>query len=81
MSKIIAEEDKPLLDAIPKYVLEQIRGGKDVILLDSDNLKVAYYKKDDWQAWADPMTYAILDDIILLEKMKLADLAAKMGKQ
>ena len=34
------------------------------------------YKKDDWQVWADPMTYACFDDLILYEKLKLADKAA-----
>ena len=38
-----------------------------------------HYKKDDWNVWSNPMIYAILDDIVMLEKMKLADLAALDG--
>ena len=38
-----------------------------------------YYKKDDWMLWSNPMIYAILDDIMMLEKMKLADIAALDG--
>ena len=38
-----------------------------------------YYKKDDWQEWADPMTYACFKDLLLYEKLKLADQAALDG--
>ena len=38
-----------------------------------------HYKKDDWQEWADPMTYACFGDLILYEKLKLADKAALDG--
>ena len=38
-----------------------------------------YYKKDDWSNWANPLIYAILDDVIMLEKMRLADLSALDG--
>ena len=44
-----------------------------------DDVGMYFYKKDDWMAWANPMIYAILDDIIMLEKMKLADIAALDG--
>lgn len=37
------------------------------------------YKKDDWMRIANPMIYSIIDDIILLEKLKLADLCALDG--
>jgi hypothetical protein len=45
----------------------------------SDSTFFYHYKKDDWHLWANPMIYAILDDIKMLEKMKLADLAALDG--
>lgn len=54
-----------------------IKGKK--IPVDLDNISIFYYKKDDWLPWANPMIYAILDDIVMLEKMKLADLAALDG--
>lgn len=44
-----------------------------------DSVSIYYYKKDDWLPWANPMIYAILDDLVMLEKMKLADLAALDG--
>lgn len=47
--------------------------------LDPDKTYMSFYKKDDWQIWADPMIYAILDDLILYEKAKLSDLTAFDG--
>ena len=49
------------------------------IPLDKDKFMMYHYKKDDWNVWSNPMIYAILDDIVMLEKMKLADLAALDG--
>lgn len=43
------------------------------IKLKPENTAVYYYKKDDWKLWGLPMTYAILDDIIMLRKLRLAD--------
>ena len=79
--------DKFTAGDIPNHVLETlpptikqslIRGDKD-IPLDPERLSMFYYKKDDWRQWANPMIYAILDDIIMLEKMRLADLSALDG--
>ena len=47
--------------------------------LDPERLSVFHYKKDDWENWASPMIHAILDDITMLEKMKLADMSALDG--
>ena len=64
---------------LPPDILEAIKEGKTTIPLDPDKVSVYYYKKDDWLVWANPMIYAILDDIIMLEKMKLADISALDG--
>lgn len=53
--------------------------GTDGIPLNDDEIRVYHYKKDDWQVWADPMITPILDDIKMMEKMKLADMAALDG--
>ena len=47
--------------------------------LDVNKTLVYHYKKDDWQSWAFPMVYAIMDDINVIEKLKLADMAALDG--
>ena len=57
----------------------RLSNGDKTVPLDPENVKVFHYKKDDWLLWANPMIYAILDDIMMLEKMKLADLAALDG--
>tara|TARA_R110000824_G_scaffold9415_10_gene42204 strand:- start:16498 stop:18642 length:2145 start_codon:yes stop_codon:yes gene_type:complete len=74
-----SETERQLISKLPAEIVAAAKGGKDAVPLDSDKLRVFHYKKDDWQAWSYPMIYAILDDVILLEKMKLADLAALDG--
>ena len=68
-----------ILDTLPSDVKNKIKRGEKQIPLDPERLSIAYYKKDDWQQWAHPLTYAILDDIIMLEKMRLADMSALDG--
>ena len=68
-----------VLETLPTNVKEAIKRGDRKITLDPERLSVYYYKKDDWQQWAHPLVYAILDDIIMLEKMRLADLSALDG--
>jgi hypothetical protein len=68
-----------ILETLPANVKRAIKSGQKEIPLDPNRLCVYYYKKDDWNQWANPMIYAILDDIIMLEKMRLADLSALDG--
>ena len=68
-----------ILQTLPSKVRRAVERGDREIELESDRLEVFYYKKDDWNQWANPMIYAILDDIIMLEKMRLADLSALDG--
>jgi hypothetical protein len=68
-----------IMETLPPSVKQAVKSGQRKISLEPDRLSVFYYKKDDWQQWAYPLTYAILDDIIMLEKMKLADLSALDG--
>jgi len=70
---------KEVLDYLPEDMKNKIKKGERKIPLDSEKLSISYYKKDDWMEWANPMIYAILDDIIMLEKMRLADLSALDG--
>ena len=70
---------KELVAQLPKDLLNAIKDGKNILPIDPDKLSVYYYKKDDWRMWANPMIYAILDDILMLEKMKLSDISALDG--
>lgn len=73
------ETEQKIVAELPKDIIEAAKSGKGSVVLDPDKISAYFYKKDDWQTWADPMIYAILDDLILLEKMRLADLAALDG--
>jgi hypothetical protein len=73
------DADKAAIAKLPKDILNAIQKGEKVIPLDMDNIYVAHYKKDDWENWATPFLYAILDDIMFKEKMRTADMAALDG--
>ena len=68
-----------LASQLPPDLQQAIKEGQDLIPVDPSKISVFHYKKDDWLLWANPMIYAILDDVIMLEKMKLADISALDG--
>ena len=68
-----------VLDTLPTNIKQSLLRGEKDIPLDPDRLSMFYYKKDDWRQWAHPMIYAILDDVVMLEKMRLADMSALDG--
>ena len=67
------------INQLSDEIQKALRDGHSHIDLNSDDLMVYHYKKDDWQLWAHPMINSILDDITMLEKMKLADMSALDG--
>jgi hypothetical protein len=71
--------NKTIFKTLPNDLQKRLKQGDRTIPLDENKVSFYHYKKDDWLLWANPMIYAILDDIIMLEKMKLADLAALDG--
>ncbi|SVC20084.1 uncharacterized protein METZ01_LOCUS272938, partial [marine metagenome] len=73
------EMDRKLIAILPAELKAAAMRGDEFLPLDNSRLSVHGYKQDDWEPWASPMLEAILDDLILLEKMKLADLAALDG--
>jgi hypothetical protein len=52
---------------------------KGIVELDQDRVFDYYYKKDDWDLWAKPMTYAIMNELMMLDKVQLADISALDG--
>ena len=72
-------KNQTIFKTLPNDLQKRLHEGDRKIPLSPDDVGFYYYKKDDWLLWANPMIYAILDDIIMLEKMKLADLAALDG--
>jgi hypothetical protein len=73
-----SSELKLILKKLPKEVQKSIRQRKPVVLPD-DKTFVYYYRKDDWQERPIPMLYGIFKNIIMLEKLFLADQAALDG--
>lgn len=71
-------KEKELVAKLPDEVKAAAETHR-AIPLPRDRTRVFHYKKDDWQEWADPMIGAILIDISLYEKLKLADRAALDG--
>ena len=67
------------INELSDEIQKAFKNGDDHIDLNSEDLMVYHYKKDDWQLWSHPMINSILDDITMLEKMKLADMSALDG--
>jgi hypothetical protein len=72
------DAEKQILAGLPKEIIEAAKS-QHGYPLDPNKTLVFHYKKDDWQAWAYPMIYAIMDDLTVVEKLKLADMAALDG--
>jgi hypothetical protein len=72
------DAERQVIEQLPLPIIEAAKT-KKAYPLDPDKTLVFHYKKDDWQTWAYPMIYAIMDDIVLIEKLKLADTAALDG--
>jgi hypothetical protein len=72
------EAEKKIIDKLPFAIIAASKDKKPYPL-DPEKTIVYHYKKDDWQTWAYPMIYAIMDDINVIEKLKLADMSALDG--
>lgn len=78
--KTKAEQD--LIAKLPQEIVSAVKSKTkkgDLVALDPDKMYIDYYKKDDWEDWGTPFLYGILEDVMLKDKMKLADLAALDG--
>lgn len=72
-------KNKANLGDIPPELKQAALRGERLFVLPQDELSIFYYKKDDWNVWANPMLAAIMDDLVAFEKMKLADISALDG--
>lgn len=71
--------ERALVKRLPADLVRAVREGGHLVPLSPDKVRGFYYKRDDWQVWAKPMVHSILGDLQMLQKMKLADLAALDG--
>jgi hypothetical protein len=72
------DNERAIISNLPNQIIEAAKTKKPYPL-DPQKTLVFHYKKDDWQSWAYPMIYSIMDDITVIEKLKLADMAALDG--
>ena len=72
------EYEQKMVAGLPSSIVEAAKTKKPYVL-DSNKTIVCHYKKDDWATWAYPMIYSIMDDIFIIEKLKLADVSALDG--
>jgi hypothetical protein len=78
--KTNAESD--FVKRLPSEIVKKIKNKRinsTLLALDPERTYVDYYKKDDWEDWGTPFLFGVLEDILLKEKMKLADVAALDG--
>jgi hypothetical protein len=69
---------KEKYDNLPDDLKNRLQRNHEVPL-NNDHIRIYHYKRDDWKTWANPMIYPILDNVVTLEKMRLADMAALDG--
>ena len=62
--------------SFPEFLQNKVLNDKN---LSSDRLNIYNHRKDDWEYWGTPIIYPILDDLEVLEKLKLADISALDG--
>lgn len=72
------EDERKIVNELPQDILDAANNS-GIIPMPMERVIYLSYKKDDWNRLATPMIYSILDDIILFEKLKLADLCALDG--
>lgn len=73
-----SQEELDVINSFPADLRKAINTS-DVVPLEPESTIMYFYKKDDWNYFAKPMTYSIFDDVRQLEKLKLADRAALDG--
>lgn len=73
------DAEKSFIKKLPPEVIQAAKKNINLVKLNMDNIYVDYYKKDDWEDWGTPFLFGVLEDILLKEKMRLADMSALDG--
>lgn len=70
----------PTTDEIQTVIPEELKKFQNTTKpLPNNKISVYNYRKDDWSFWGWPITHPILNDLKMLEKLKLSDMAALDG--
>mgnify|MGYP001408672621 CR=1 FL=1 len=56
-------KDADMLAKIPDNFREALEKGSEFVELEPERISTFFYKKDDWDVWANPMINAIIDDV------------------
>jgi hypothetical protein len=78
------EEDQEVLDSLPpetKKLIQQKTIGVLTLPLDAERLSAVFYKKQDYEPFAVPMGFPVLDDINWKAEMKKMDMAVTRTMQ
>ncbi len=78
-AKIMAKYNKNRPVLIQSLLNISGAGEPDIYPLPENDTIAMFYKKDDWELWAVPMTDSILPDLQVYNKLRLTDLAALDG--
>lgn len=71
--------EKEFIKMLPAEIVQAVKKGSKLIALDPDKIYIDYYKKDDWEDWGTPFLMGIIEEVLLKDKMKQADMAALDG--
>jgi hypothetical protein len=73
----VSEEDVAVFKDLPKEVQEQIKTGSRVVAipLDPTRVSMVFYKKQDYEPFAVPMGYPVLEDINFKAELRKIDMA------
>mgnify|MGYP005813406081 CR=1 FL=1 len=72
------EASRRALEDVSPDIIRAVQSQQD-LMLPPDKTYLYHYKKDDWQSWADPMTYSAFESLNLYQRLQLADKAALDG--
>lgn len=68
-----------IIQHIPGDLKRKMTENNGNLVFEEGELGVFHYKKDDWESWSKPLIYSILEPLLLLKKMHLADMSALDG--
>ena len=71
--------EKEFAKKLPAEIIQAVKRGSKLISLDPDKIYIDYYKKDDWEDWGTPFVMGVIEEVLLKDKMKKADMAALDG--
>lgn len=79
----VSEQDVAVFNDLPKEVQQQIKTGSRVIAIPLDPTKVAmvFYKRQDYEPFAVPMGYPVLEDINFKAELRKIDMAISRTMQ